>query len=114
MGKLFTQNGIPQTDRRFKIVNGTTNIIKEIDKERSSVAEGVNIANLFDALHVDELEDGELPADTLDDLNDDKHEHYKEVIRQEHEELDFSEGTIDKKLPVENITTNALMGREDP
>ncbi|KAH0677638.1 hypothetical protein KY285_025439 [Solanum tuberosum] len=63
---------------------------------------------------VDELEDGEVPADTPDDLNNDKHEHHKEVIRQEHKELDFSEGTIDKKLPVENITTNALMGREDP
>ncbi|KAK4721506.1 hypothetical protein R3W88_011739 [Solanum pinnatisectum] len=33
---------------------------------------------------------------------------------QKHEELDFSEGTIDKKLSVENIKTNALMGREDP
>ncbi|KAG5610515.1 hypothetical protein H5410_021796 [Solanum commersonii] len=86
----------------------------EIDEERSSAAKNFNTANPFDALQVDELEDGEVPADTSEDLNNYKHEHHKEEIRQEHEELDFFEGTIDKKLLVQNITTNALMGREYP
>ncbi|KAG5576852.1 hypothetical protein H5410_056986, partial [Solanum commersonii] len=104
---------------RFKIVNGTANLIKDIDKERSIASKSVNTANPFDDLHVEELEDGEADKNqkmdtnegskidetmieantaTLDNLNNDKQANHKEVTRQEYGELDFSEGLTYKKL----------------
>ncbi|KAH0652840.1 hypothetical protein KY289_030518 [Solanum tuberosum] len=133
-GKIVQEKWNP-TNRRLKVVNGTTNLIKDINKERSIAAKGVNTANPFDALQVEELDDGEADnnqrmdanesskidetmteanAATPDSLYNNKKAHHKEVIRQEHEELDFSKRSTDKKLTVEKITKNALMGREDP
>ncbi|KAG5594876.1 hypothetical protein H5410_036108 [Solanum commersonii] len=45
---------------------------------------------------------------TLDSLNNNKQAHHKEVIM--HGELDFSKRSTEKKLAVEKITKNALMG----